>query len=226
MTDYNVIKDYYDATFAQFGDTPEGLAWQNAEGMEKRFNIMADVMRERPSDTDDDSIVPYVGWKLLDLGCGTGKFWPHLISPKHKQINWRCRYTGMDINPEFIKFCKEEYPNIKDKFIAQDILKNPLTPESYDYIVMNGILTVKDKLSFDEMWGFSRDIIKAAYDGAARGIAFNVMSKQVDWERDDLFHLPLDTLADFLTKEVSRHFVIRNDYNMYEYTVYVYKKPT
>ena len=48
------------------------------------------------------------------------------------------------------------------------------------------------------------------------------MSKQVDWERDDLFHLPLDLLADYLTRNLSRHFVIRNDYGLYEYTVYVY----
>ena len=40
--------------------------------------------------------------------------------------------------------------------------------------------------------------------------------------RDDLFHLPLDLLAEFLDTLLSRHFVIRNDYGLYEYTVYVY----
>ena len=49
------------------------------------------------------------------------------------------------------------------------------------------------------------------------------MTKHVDWERDDLFHLPFDTLAAVLKKEISRHFVISNDYGLYEYTVYVYK---
>ena len=47
--------------------------------------------------------------------------------------------------------------------------------------------------------------------------------KQVDWEKDFLFHLPLDTLAFFLTKELTRNFIIRNDYGLYEYTVYLYK---
>ena len=50
------------------------------------------------------------------------------------------------------------------------------------------------------------------------------MSAQVEWKRDDLFHLPLDRLADFLSANLSRHFVIRNDYGLYEYTVYIYKK--
>jgi hypothetical protein len=50
------------------------------------------------------------------------------------------------------------------------------------------------------------------------------MSHHVDWQRDDLFHLPFDTLAAFLRTEVSRHFLFRADYGLYEYTVYVYRE--
>ncbi len=51
-----------------------------------------------------------------------------------------------------------------------------------------------------------------------------MMSKDVDWEREDLFHLPLNVLSNFLTKEVTRDFIIRYDYGLYEYTTYLYKK--
>ena len=73
------------------------------------------------------------------------------------------------------------------------------------------------------MVAFASDIIRAAFDTARIGIAFNVMSKNVDWERDDLFHWGLDELTAFLTKDISRRFVLRNDYGLYEYTVYVYR---
>ena len=53
-------------------------------------------------------------------------------------------------------------------------------------------------------------------------VNLNTMSKHVDWERHDLFHLPLETLTTFLCRDVSRHFVIRNDYGLYEYTTYVF----
>ena len=43
--------------------------------------------------------------------------------------------------------------------------------------------------------------------------------------REDLFHLPMDILASFLAHEISRHFVIRHDYGLYEYTAYVYREP-
>ena len=88
---------------------------------------------------------------------------------------------------------------------------------------MNGVFTEKRELSFDEMLGYFKLMLKTAFNKSSMGLAFNVMSKQVDWEREDLFHLPLDILADFLIKELSRSFIIRNDYGLYEYTTYVYK---
>jgi hypothetical protein len=50
------------------------------------------------------------------------------------------------------------------------------------------------------------------------------MSKNVEWERDDLFHLSHDLLTDFITKELSRDYIIRADYQLYEYTTYIYKR--
>ena len=50
--------------------------------------------------------------------------------------------------------------------------------------------------------------LKKVFPLAKRGIAFNVMSKQVDWERNDLFHLSLDEMSSFVTKHLSRHFVV------------------
>jgi len=49
------------------------------------------------------------------------------------------------------------------------------------------------------------------------------MSKQVDWEVETLFHVPLDDISKFLSKKITRNFVIRNDYGLHEYTVYLYK---
>ena len=93
----------------------------------------------------------------------------------------------------------------------------------FDYAVLNGVFTEKLDLSFEEMLDFWQRMVTAVFGLVTRGIAFNVMSKHVDWEREDLFHLPLDTLGAFLTSSVSRNFVVRNDYGLYEYTTYVYR---
>jgi len=37
--------------------------------------------------------------------------------------------------------------------------------------------------------------------------------------------LPLDTLASFACRELSRHFVTRNDYGLFEFAAYIYHQP-
>ena len=49
------------------------------------------------------------------------------------------------------------------------------------------------------------------------------MSHHVDWQRDDLFHVPFDRMAELLQANFSRHYLFRADYGLYEYTVYVYR---
>ena len=103
-----------------------------------------------------------------------------------------------------------------------DILDRDAALPDYDYVVMNGVFNYRGELSRERMLAYWKRMTVAAFRHCRRGIAFNVMSKLVDWERDDLFHLPFDTMSRFVAHELSRHFVIRHDYDAYEYTVYVY----
>jgi SAM-dependent methyltransferase len=137
--------------------------------------------------------------KLLDFGCGAA----HLLEFVLKQEKYKdvVDYYGADLSEKFITLSKEKF----------------------DYVVLNGVFTEKRELTFNEMWSYFQEMIKRVFLITNKGIAFNVMSKAVEWERKELFHLPTDQLIDFLTKEISRNFIIRNDYGLYEYTVYIYK---
>jgi len=109
------------------------------------------------------------------------------------------------------------------KYYCLDILENHAMVPDFDYIVLNGVLTEKVGLSFEEMLSYSMRLLELLFRKANIGIAFNVMSAHVDWKRDDLFHLPFDTLTHFLSQRGYRNFIIRNDYGLYEYTTYLYK---
>ena len=98
-------------------------------------------------------------------------------------------------------------------------------PET-DYVVMNGVLTERRGVPFDEMRDYMFRLLERVYSLTRVGLAFNVMSQHVDWQRDDLFHVPYDLLAAFLKARLSRHFMFRTDYGLYEYTTYVYREPT
>ncbi len=130
-------------------------------------------------------------------------------------------YEGLDVSESFLAVARAKYPEIR--FSQQDILVGTEPLPVFDYVVANGVFTEKLDLSFDEMWEFVQRALVRLWPAVRTGLAFNVMSKHVDWEREDLFHLPFDTLAAFVRSELSRHYVFRSDYGLYEYTAYVYR---
>ena len=154
---------------------------------------------------------------LLDFGCGASHLYEYMLTRNMHGII----YAGLDLSEKFIEVSKAKFP--QNKYYCLDILDQSSQLPCFDYVVLNGVFTEKRELSFDEMFAYFKQLLRTIFNKTVVGLAFNVMSKQVDWEREDLFHLPLDILAGFLTRELSRNFTIRNDYGLYEYTTYVYR---
>lgn len=199
---YLDIAKHYEECFEKHGDNHLGVDWPNHEDTLKRYQIMLDITTPESS--------------LLDFGCGTSALYQYAIDTKQNNFN----YSGLDITSAFVEKSKEKFPN--QTFYHKDILVDNDIP-NFDYIVCNGTFTEKRDLSYDEMFEFFSNTIKILWNKTNKGIAFNLMSKHVDWERDDLFHVSLDKLGWFLKDNLSRNFTIRNDYKLYEYTTYVYK---
>lgn len=203
---YNEIVNHYTQCFEKYGATHKGIDWPDSSDLEKRYGVMLEVARNHEN-----------SFSLLDIGCGYGNIIKFISDNKIILSD----YMGLDLSEKMILEARKLFPQYK--FEYRDIIKNPLGKEIYDFSIMNGVLTEKLNLTFEEMFDFAKKIIKSAFYSTKIGLAFNVMSKNVDWEREDLFHLSIDELTRFLTKEVSRNFVIRNDYGLYEYTCYVYR---
>jgi dTDP-4-amino-4,6-dideoxygalactose transaminase len=87
-----------------------------------------------------------------------------------------------------------------------------------DYLVANGLFTVRHSMSNEDMRGFLEATVRAAWGRVRRGLAFNVMSRHVDWQRDDLFHASMDDMAALLHSLAGRRVRIRADYGLYEFT--------
>jgi len=202
----NIVR-HYESCLEKYGDTHLGVDWNRAEDVETRYRVMLEIIKEDISKKVS----------LLDFGCGTSDLYRYVKDNKLDHIV----YSGLDLSQKFINISKIKFPH--NKFYCMDILVNYTELPVFDYIIMNGVFTQKKDLSFDEMFSFFKDMIMRIFPKAKKGIAFNLMTKQVDWEREENFHLSFDLLAEFLIKNISRNFIIRSDYNLYEYTTYVYK---
>lgn len=203
MKYYSIIK-HYNSCFEKHGDSHLGVDWPNYDDAQVRYEVMLDIIKTKGQTS------------LLDFGSGLC----HLYEFLSKNKNYNIDYSALDINPNFIYECKKKHPGIS--FYTKDILLDDDIP-NFDYIICNGTFTEKQNLSHEEMFEYVSECLVKLWEKTNVGISFNVMSKLVDWERQDLFHVSFDEITFFLKTKLSKNFIIRNDYGLYEYTIYVYK---
>lgn len=201
---------YYSIRFAAHGDTAEGAGWPNTHDRLTRFAIMADLAGGRIGSSS-----------LCDVACGTGSFLNYLKANGAAPAN----YLGIDICPDAIACARTKHP--ESRFECRDLLvgDGPALDTPVDYVVINGLFTVRAEVDEERMWSFLQAMLSRLWPVTRFGLAFNVMSNVVDWYRDDLFHVPMDQLAQHLFSIAGRRVVFRNDYDLYEYTVYIYREP-
>lgn len=205
---YLSIVSHYESCLERHGDTHLGVDWPKKEDAETRYGVMLEVIRRK----DEARTL-----RLLDFGCGASHLYEHIVARGLGHLE----YSGLDLSEKFVQLSRDKFP--ENEYYCVDVLRDGAVIPGFDYVVMNGVFTEKGALTFDDMFAYFKRLVKNVFGKAEIGLAFNVMSKHVDWERDDLFHLPFDLLADFLKQELTRNFVIRNDYGLYEYTTYVYR---
>lgn len=204
---YHALKAHYEACLDEHGDSHLGVNWSRLEDAEKRYEVMLEMIKP----------IPGRRVSVLDFGCGASHFYEYLRRAGRDDID----YTGLDISEKFVALSRAKYP--ENAYVCQDFLSPDAELGQYDYVVMNGVFTNRTGMSEAAMMGFFTTLVGKLFPHVRVGLAFNAMTKHVDWERDDLFHLPFDTLAAFLKRSVSRKFVIRSDYGLYDYTTYVYR---
>jgi len=90
-------------------------------------------------------------------------------------------------------------------------------------LMLNLSELVLSPITQEEMTNFMCSTLEKLWTKTNRGIAFNCMSKILDYERDDLFHVSFDELSRWVYDNLSSKFTIRQDYGLREFTMYVYK---
>ncbi|AYA37125.1 class I SAM-dependent methyltransferase [Hymenobacter oligotrophus] len=211
-TQHHIIVAHCESYLTAHGDNHKGVGWPNYDDAQLRYQVMLDGLLA--------AVPAGQHVRLLDFGCGPAHFCEFL---QQGQYASRIEYTGLDLSERYLALARQKFP--ATTFLQLDVLQESDALPTFDYIVLNGIFTQKCSNSFEEMWAYCQDMLRALWPKATRGVAFNVMTKQVDWERDDLFHVPMDLLATFLKKEITRNFVLRHDYGLYEYTTYLFREP-
>ena len=202
---YLDIVKHYETCFEEHGDSHLGVDWPNADDALRRYEVVLEGLKLVRAEN------------CLDFGSGLAHFHEFLQRVECKPPY----YEGLDLSKKMIAHCEAKFPDIV--FHSHDVLVDGWNMGNFDAVIFNGVFTEKRDVTFSEMFDYLVKILELAYSYTNKVIIFNLMSKQVDWERDDLFHVSLDIIADTICKRFNRKFVIRNDYGMFEYTIYLIK---
>ena len=205
-----IISAACEEDLAKYGDSFRGAGYtKSAQEAAERYALMLDVVRE--TDTP---------LTILDLGCGLAHMLDFIAASASYQ---HLHYVGLDISARYLSAAKARHP--RHEFLLMDVLATDDALPVFDYVVLNGVFNYRGPIEQSRMVEYWEQLTAVAYRHCRLGMAFNVMSTLVDWERSDLFHLPIDTMAGFVWRNLSRYFVVRHDYQAYEYTTYVYRQP-
>jgi hypothetical protein len=117
------------------------------------------------------------------------------------------RYSGLDVSPSFLELLRRKFPEVT--YYQVDLLEDDAALPVFD--VMNGIFTSRAGLSDEQMSDYMCRLLRRVASGTNVGLAFNAMSTHVDSLRVDLFHCSVDRVLGFLSREISRHLVVRHD---------------
>jgi 2-polyprenyl-3-methyl-5-hydroxy-6-metoxy-1,4-benzoquinol methylase len=197
------VVEHYEGRLKEHGPTARGMDWKDEASQRLRFEILCAV-----ADLDGKSV--------CEIGCGAG----HLVDWLAER-GIAARYSGIDLSEEMLAAARRRHPGVL--FEHRDILVGD-EPGAYDVVLCSGLFHVKLDHHEEEWKRFVGETIRRMYSMCRLGIAFNLMTDQVDFRSPTLYYAsPAETL-ELCRRELSRFVVLRHDYPLYEFTVYVYRE--
>jgi len=197
--DKQLINERYNQRFDNYGVDIKTLASGNIKRQKIRYNVITQV-----GITNNSTV--------LDIGCGFADYYDYL-----KQKGIHIKYTGYDINSNFIKICKERYPEAS--FETTDI-QNITQTNKHDYVISSQVFN--NKLVKGDNEEIIRNVIKKSYEICNKGVAIDMLTKYVDFMEDGLYYYSPEEIFKFC-KTLTKRVLLRHDYPLYEFMVYLYK---
>jgi len=193
------ILSFYNFHLKKFGDRPEALRW-TPQGQLKRYHMLADIAPAR--DLNNATV--------LDYGCGTGDFYKFL-----KRRGIHVKYTGVDINENFINLAKSKYPECTFKVMNAD---DDQFEGFYDYIFICGVFNLQVPGVDDDL----KNALVTLFRHCNKGLALSALSSHTPIKDPELHFTSPGEMVKFSLENLSPSIALRHDRIQYDFTLYVY----
>ena len=195
-----IVRRRYAERLERFGAGIEALASGTPERRDIRYSVLHDV-----------GVKNQVG--ILDVGCGFADFYHYC-----QELGLDISYAGVDVVPELIDRAKADAPALDLQ--VRDIQEQPFEDNSFDFVICSQVFNYR----FEDGSNLQlvEEMLEAMLKVSRVGVAVDFLTKYVDFEEDHLFYYQPERLFT-MAKKLARNVVLRHDYPLYEFCLYIYK---
>ena len=200
--DRDAYVERYERRLREHGHAPATLGWGAGDREHLRFAVMADVVEQTGATS------------VLDVGCGFADLHDFL-----RARGWDGDYHGIDLVGGLLAVARERHPGLAlDE--ADLAAFRPGEEEAFDVVVASGVFNAR--LAEEDNLVHIERSVRRMFALARRAICVDFMTTHVDFRHPDAWHTdPAWALA--LAQQLSRRFVLRQDYLPYEFALVVHR---
>lgn len=200
--DLSKIEKLYSENFEKFGIDSKSVGWNSPESQQLRFEKLMSVVSD-PLHKE---------FSVNELGCGYGELFKYCEINNYK-LN---RFNGYDISEKMLEAAKTYINSDKAEYYKESKIVTKA-----DYTITSGIFNVKFEEHKHNWENHIKDTLKNMFENSNIGISFNLLTKYVDFEAENLYYADPLYYFDFCKKELSRYVNLIHDYKLYEWTIVV-----
>ena len=199
----NKVKELYDQNIRDHGAEPESVGWGNQEKIDLRFEKLLDVVE-----------MPNEEFSVSELGCGYGELVKYC---ENYSLNLG-DYEGYDISEDMLVAAREYVQGERITWVNSDkVLKKA------DYVIASGIFNVPFDNDRDQWKSYVLSTIEHLFEMSNKGASFNMLTKYVDYESENLFYNDPLEIFDHCKRNLTNKVNLVHDYPLYEFTIHLIK---
>jgi SAM-dependent methyltransferase len=200
--DLTKIEQLYTENLEKFGLDSKSVGWSTPESQKLRFHKLLSMV---------DTSQPFT---INELGCGYGELFNYAQEYRYPMT----QYRGYDISQKMLDAGKQ-YVQSENALWRLGATIN----EMADYTTTSGIFNVKFDHQQDSWENYIKHTLKNMFEHSSKAISFNLLTKYVDFEAENLYYADPTYFFDYCKKNISRYVNLLHDYNLYEWTIVVFK---
>ena len=174
------LKKAYSSEFSIHGANPKSVFWKNEFTQDLRLELIINTL-QKSYDLEHTS--------FLDIGCGYGRL---LQKMSEHNLLRNSKYYGIDINEDFINFCKDRYILKNVNFYNKSIL-----PFNVDFTIMSGTYNFCTLNNLKIWEAYLCQALSKNWEKTKVAMIFNLLVKKEKIIKDGLYYTNISWIKSF-----------------------------